>query len=249
METAVPCKCLLPGHFGGPRGRLAGACLSDSVLACYGWQPSGGSECAGPKSASGLCSGFITRARASSVPSVGLSWRCAASVERPATLLTLPWEPCRGVSPQLPWDRGAAAAFKPHCWEHLMSAPKQRPSRWKGDSVWGCPTARLLRGTRRSCSHSWLFCLPGVIIPQVWWIPRKAKMAISSHPQATLPSLADCSWAHVCHRKSTPRGPVSPPCDPAFFGALPVCQTYFYISKLKLRSGLSVLHPGFPVPK
>ena len=54
-----------------------------------GCQPSGVSECAGPKSPSGLCGGVITMAVAASVTSVLLSWRFAASVELSTTLLAL----------------------------------------------------------------------------------------------------------------------------------------------------------------
>lgn len=42
-EMSVPCKFPLSGNFGGPHVCLAGACLSDSVPACCGCQPSGAS--------------------------------------------------------------------------------------------------------------------------------------------------------------------------------------------------------------
>lgn len=89
MEMSVPCKFPVSGNFGGPQGCLRGACLSDSVPACCGCQPSGASECAGSHVPGGLYSNVITRVMAASATSVLLSWRFTVSVELSTTQLAL----------------------------------------------------------------------------------------------------------------------------------------------------------------
>lgn len=84
-EMSVLCKFPVSWNFGGPQGCFAGACLSDSVPACCGCQPSGASECAGSHVPGGLCSNVITRVMAASATSVLLSWRFTASVELSTT--------------------------------------------------------------------------------------------------------------------------------------------------------------------
>lgn len=91
----------------------------------------------------GLWGCVITPAIAASSPSVLLSWRFAASVELSTTLLALKaLQRCVTASPM---RKSCSCCFQNlTVVDHVMSASKQAPSRWKGDSVWGWPTARLL---------------------------------------------------------------------------------------------------------